>query len=813
MALFDRFRRRRQPSAAASGPALETLVAEALRRHQAGDLAAAESGYRAALALAPERAELNYLLGSALGQRGRLAEAAERLEAALAAQPDLVEAHAVLGNVRRAAADAAGAAAAWERALELDPACLPARRGLAHLRAERADRRGARELLRGLIEEGSASGDDHFLAGNLAMAEGEPARAVAHYREALAAGQSSGELHGNLGVALERSGDPQAALAAQRRAIELAPGLADAHYNAGLLEVRAGRLAQALPDFRSACERMPSFLAARRQHALVRIALGETEAGLEELERLRDEAPEGAEIWFDIASAQAGCGRLAAAEGALRAALERDPEHARAAAELGHVLARRGRIGEAVTAIEQALALDSTLVEAHNNLGGVRQMQADLDGAIACYQEALALAPGRLDVRSNLLACRNYHPDAARAEILSDLRAWRDAAAGPAAGGAGPLVGPDPDRRLRIGYLSPDLRTHSVAYFLAPLLEAHDAAAVETVAFSAVATPDATTARLRQIFAEWHDVTGLDDAQAAALVRERRIDVLVDLAGHTLGNRLGVMARRPAPVQATYLGYPASTGLEVIDYRLTDAVADPPGDDAEYAESLVRLPRPFLAYRPPRDAPPLPERAAVVPGEVTFVSFNELPKVSDPVVAAWAAILRRLPAARLLIKGSALADAGTARRLAGRFEAHGIARERLRLEGRTERLAEHLARYACAHIGLDTFPYNGATTTCEALWMGVPVVSLAGERHAGRVGASLLGALGLEALVAASSAAYVEAAVDLAGDPDRLVRLGRSLRERMMASALLDATSLAREVEAAYRAGWRRWCAGPGRVG
>jgi predicted O-linked N-acetylglucosamine transferase (SPINDLY family) len=260
----------------------------------------------------------------------------------------------------------------------------------------------------------------------------------------------------------------------------------------------------------------------------------------------------------------------------------------------------------------------------------------------------------------------------------------------------------------------------------------------------------------------------------------------------------------------TYLGYPASTGLAAIDYRLTDAVADPAGAEADYREALVRLPRPFLAYRPPGAAPPLPARAPIAPGEATFVSFNELLKVSDPVVEAWAAILERLPRARLLLKGSALADTGTAERFAARLAARGIARDRLRLEGRTPGVAEHLARYRDAHIGLDTFPYNGTTTTCEALWMGVPVVTLRGERHAGRVGASLLEAIGLGSLVAEDAAAYVEGAVALAEDPARLAELGATMRERLGASPHLDSESLARAIEDAYRDGWRRWCAARG---
>ncbi|MFI4976963.1 MAG: glycosyltransferase, partial [Caulobacterales bacterium] len=272
-------------------------------------------------------------------------------------------------------------------------------------------------------------------------------------------------------------------------------------------------------------------------------------------------------------------------------------------------------------------------------------------------------------------------------------------------------------------------------------------------------------------------------------------------------NRLTMFALKPAPVQATWLGYPNTTGLAAMDYRLVDAVTDPPGEaDAFATETLVRLEDGFLCYGPPPDAPepaPPPSRAS---GVVTFGSFNNPSKLGDATLDAWAKLLERLPAARLLLKGGAFSDEGARQWFHARFEQRGVAPERVQLKGYAAHTADHLALYADIDIGLDPFPYNGTTTTCEALWMGVPVVALLGDRHAARVSASLLTRVGLEELIATDAPAYVDIAARLAGDPARLAEIRRTLRPRMAASPLTDAPAFARKLERAYRQMWTRWC-------
>jgi predicted O-linked N-acetylglucosamine transferase (SPINDLY family) len=299
----------------------------------------------------------------------------------------------------------------------------------------------------------------------------------------------------------------------------------------------------------------------------------------------------------------------------------------------------------------------------------------------------------------------------------------------------------------------------------------------------------------------------MEPAQIAELVRSDAIDILVDLGGHTADDFLRVFARKPAPVQVTWLGYPNTTGLAAMDYRLTDALVDPAGTADEYhSEALVRLSGGFLCYLPPHHAPPVSPSPAAQFLAVTFGSFNTLQKITPEVVDAWTRILIAVPGSRLLLKRAPFRNSAVANRYRQMFQKAGIESDRVLLQDQTPSPADHLAQYSQIDVALDTFPYNGTTTTCEALWMGVPVICLAGNRHAGRVGASLLSRLGMADLIAGDFDDYVQVAVALANDPTRLAGLRTSLRSRMAASSLCDAAKFARSVEAAYRAMWQKWC-------
>ena len=468
----------------------------------------------------------------------------------------------------------------------------------------------------------------------------------------------------------------------------------------------------------------------------------------------------------------------------------------------------RGRPAEAEAAYRRAIELKPDYAEAHINLGNALKDQGRLAEAEAMYRRAIDLKPDFAKAHSALLLLLNYRPATDPSALYRAHREWRDRYARHLERPARPYDNTrDPERRLRVGYVSPDFRTHSVSFFFEPLLAAHDRAAVELFCYAEVKHPDDTTSRLKTLADYWRSTLGLTDDGVGDLGRADGMDVLVDLAGHTGDNRLLVFARKPAPVQVTWLGYPSTTGLSTIDCRLTDAIADPEeGSGACHSETLVRLPGGFLCYKAPEVAPevsPLPARTT---GFVTFGSFNNSSKVTPEVVAVWARIMRRIPGSHLLLKSRQFADATTRQRYVKLFVGYGIDAPRIRLLPNAPSLEKHLGTYSRVDIALDTFPYNGTTTTCEALWMGVPVITLRGDRHAGRVGASLLARVGLAELIAENEEAYVETAVSLAGDRGRLEALRTGLRARMSASPLCDPAGFARQVEAAYREMWKQWC-------
>jgi predicted O-linked N-acetylglucosamine transferase (SPINDLY family) len=433
--------------------------------------------------------------------------------------------------------------------------------------------------------------------------------------------------------------------------------------------------------------------------------------------------------------------------------------------------------------------------------------------SLAYYRSALAAAPkagaDEAAIGSNLLFALNAVPGIAAAAVFAEHRGWGERHAEPLKAKWRPHANvPEPERRLRVGYLSPDFRRHSVAYFIEPVLAAHDRRQVEVFCYASVLNRDEVTDRLQGLADRWRDVVGLGDGEAAETICADGVDILVDLAGHTGNSRLSVLARKPAPVQGTWLGYPNTSGMTAVDFRVTDSVADPEGQaDALHTERLVRLDGGFLCYKPPADAPAVGPLPAHENGFVRFASCNNLAKAAAPAIAAWARILARVPGSRLLLKSKPLVHDGARRLVAERFMAAGVGADRLDMLGWIVD-GTHLEVYRRVDVGLDTFPYNGTTTTCEALWMGVPVVTLAGDRHAGRVGASLLARVGLDDLVTRSGDDYVERAVALAGDLGALAALRWGLRGRVAASGLLDAARFARGLEEAYRRLWRQWCAG-----
>ncbi len=490
-------------------------------------------------------------------------------------------------------------------------------------------------------------------------------------------------------------------------------------------------------------------------------------------------------------------GALAEALAHYRAALAKKPDHALALRNYGGLLRGTGALDEACAVLTRALALAPDDAGAHTNLGLALSAQGEHARALSHLERAVALAPRELVYHDNLLMLMHYASDLSREAIFGAHQRY-----GAVARELSPLlpkrpVRPGP-RKLRIGYVSADFRRHSVAFFLEPLVAAHDRSRFQLYAYNNAHKSDEVTARLRQHFDQFREVAALSDAALCALIQRDEIDVLIDLSGHTQGNRLSVFAQKPAPLSLSYLGYPDTTGLGSIDFRVCDAWTDPePTADAFHSERLMRLASGFLRYQPPTPSPdpvPPPSSQGRTP---TFGSFNALAKISDQTLALWRDLLRETPEARLLIKQGFLSHELSRQSFEQRLVAHGIELARVELRGHVADLQGHLAAYGEVDVALDTFPYHGTTTTCDALYMGVPVVSLAGTAHVSRVGASLLSRAGLTELIAESPAAYVQKARDLLRDGVRRRELRSALRSRLAAAGLTEGDEVTRALEQA----------------
>lgn len=612
---------------------------------------------------------------------------------------------------------------------------------------------------------------------------------------------------GQQGVLMAESGRTREAEDLIRRALAVRPGDAGTWNNLGTILSRLGRAEEAWQAYSEALRLEPGNPRTLSNAGGALKALGRLDQAVAHYQRALAMEPDQAEILSNYGNVLLDLGRVDEAITAQQKALKDNPDYPPALNNLGVALKRRGRYLDALRALTRAVELAPGYGDALNNLGEVLKERGQAAEAITFYRRAMEAAPGEPTFAGNFLFTLNAVDDAPAEMVAREHLSWGERFADhltPAPAGRIHDAGHDPERVLRIGYVSADFRRHSVACFIEQVLRHHDRGQVHVTCYFSGNRPDAVTERLNSLADEWRDIGGMADEAAAKIVHEDGIDILADLAGHTDGNRLLLFALKPAPVLVTWLGYPNTTGLRAMDYRITDGWADPPGDgDDLYSEELVRLEGGFLCYAPPEDAP---EPAWTPPGEngrpFTFGSCNNLAKVTPQVIETWAEILRARPDACLLLKAKALGDEGTAKRIAGMFERHGIDGGRIRMRGWiTDK--SHLAVYDLIDVALDTFPYAGTTTTCEALWMGAPVVTLAGDRHAGRVGVSLINQAGLcgpaADFIAETRPSYVARAIALADDPGRLLALRREIRAEMAASPLMDGPAFSRRLETAYR--------------
>jgi protein O-GlcNAc transferase len=639
------------------------------------------------------------------------------------------------------------------------------------------------DLIRQSIALQPNDADAHLNLGNVLAATGHLDEAITAYKQAIVLRPGHSQASYNLGNALRASGQRHEAIAAYRQAIASRPGYPEAYNNLGNALTDMGQLDDAIAAYRQGIALRPDDAQA---HNNLGIALTD--------KRKHDQA---------IA--------------ACRKAIALNARSPKIHNNFGNALKNKGLLDEAVAAYRRAIALDSNEADAHNNLGSALKDAGQLDASIAAYRQAIAVQADHRQAHSNLIYALHFHAPYAASAIAEEHRLWNYRHAEPLQQMIRPLRNdPDPQRRLRVGYISPDFREHPVGGFLLPLLEQHDHSNFEVVCYADVRVPDRLTERFRGVADQWRSIVGMSDEPVAQLIRDDEIDILVDLTMHMANNRLLVFARKPAPVQVTWLAYPGTTGLEAMDYRLTDRYLDPlpvstgPGETSAevfYCEQSVRLPDCWFCYRPQDQTPDANELPALTSSHITFGCLNNFCKVTRETLKCWCGLLREVPGSRLLLH----ALEGSHRQgVKDLLADEGVNPGRLDFIGHLPVL-EYLRLYHQIDICLDPFPYSGGTTSCDSLWMGVPVVSLSGRTAVGRLTSTILHNIGLPELVADSQEQYFRIAKELSADLSRLSQLRSTLRERMRTSPLMDEPRFARNIESAYRDMWRRWCQSRGR--
>ena len=772
-------------------------------RQDQGAWQAAIGHYRQALALKPDYPEAHNNLGNVLLARGEYAGAIASYQDALRYRPNYPEAHNNLGTARQALGELDEAIACFNRALAYRANYAEALNNLGNALQAQHKPDEAIERYRQALALNPQFVKAWVNLGNVVQERGELDTAVECYGQALALNPELAEAHNNLGNALAAQHREEAAQASYRRAIEYRPDYAEAYFNLGNMHREGGDVPLAIEQYRQAIAIKPSYAQAHYNLGIALEARGEVDAAAQQYRYALDHKPDYTEAYNDFGRWLASQGRLDDAIYAYQQALKYNPEYVEAHNNWGIALQEKGLLDAAIERYRQALSIDPGYAISHNNLGRELSGQGKFSEAIQYFRRALELKSDFDAAHSNLLFHLNNDALPSPESYLLEARRFGDAVAKRAIPFTHSPAG-RPVSRLRIGFVSGDLRTHPVGYFLESVVAHLDPKQFELVAYVTKPGEDAVTARIKQHFAQWHTLLGMSDEAAARKIHDDGVHILIDLAGHTADNRTPVFAWKPAPVQVAWLGYFASTGVAAIDYILADWQVLPASEESHFVEKPWRLPDCYLCFTAPQDRIEVGALPMLSRGHVTFGCFNKLNKMNDAVVALWARVLHAVPESRLLLKAKELTDASAQRIARARFVCHGIAPERIITDDFSVRAA-YLADYNRIDIALDPFPYPGGTTTVEALWMGVPVLSRRGGRFLSHAGESLLKTAGLPEWLADDDDDYVAKAQAYAADVASLAELRVKLRAQLLASPLCDAPRFAANMGQALHGMWQQY--------
>jgi protein O-GlcNAc transferase len=744
----------------------EVQLDEMFAYYETAQLEKAESVCKQFLQKWPDYPEAIYYLGLTQLERNNVSAACTSLQRAVALAPDVAEMHFGLGNALYAQGKSKEAAASYRLAVSLDPEFAPA----------------------------------HTNLGRTLIALGQSKESAQSFEQAVSLEPDLGEAHAGLAQALLAQGQLLASLASSERAMQLMPESANLYFYYASALLGLGHLEEAILYLRRALEIQSDFPQALSSLGVALKQLGQ----LEEAEQCQRRAlalqPSFVEAYNNLGSVLLARESWSQAEEYCQQALALRPNYADAYTNIGIALRGQGRLSEAVESLERAIRLRPDFAAAYMNLGFVLRNCRRLQEAAENFQRAVTLQPRASASHSNLLMVLQYTSDLTMEQWRKTLQAFS----------ASLVDSPKfvhqkrlANRRLRIGYVSADFRIHSCSWFFGALLANHNRAGFEIFCYSNVFNPDTVTEQLQLEAEHWHNIVGLSVSAKAQLIYDHEIDILVDMSGHTAGNCLDVFACRPAPIQISWLGFPGSTGLIEMDYRLSDIWLTPDETPEYFSEKIWNLQRPVHCYAPLSNAPAVAPLPAKRNGYLTFGSFNNLTKLTDETIDLWAGVLRGVSRSRLALKDLSTKDTGVQKGILERFALHGISAERILFLEQQAWTIDHLASYGEIDIALDTYPYNGATTTMEALWMGVPVISLVGNRTSSRYGLSFLTGAGLSEFAVESPEAFVEAAQKLSNNLEDLTTLRAQLRKQIAQSPLCNGPDFARSVENAFTQMWK----------
>lgn len=663
----------------------------------------------------------------------------------------------------------------------------------------------AARCYRRVLDQQPNHGQAHHFLGILEQQRGNGDAAIDHLKRAVSAEPKSPLHHADLGFVRVALGQHAEAVEDFTAALRLNPDEPRALRGLGAALARLNRPAEAAKALRTALSVSPADPDTLTNLGNTLGALGQREAAIDQYRQALALAPSHAEAHSNLGLARANAGHIDDAIQHYRAALAQQPRHIAARYNLAVALNRQGFPAEAEANLEQVLAAAPGFVDALRLHGDIAIARGRTVEGIKSYERAVALQPRNANILSALIFYRNYLDAPGPQQNLIEAIHFSELV-----NHLAPTLHrsnvPNPERRLRVGMVSGYFRNHPVSRCLASVVGAIDPGQIELYAYATARGEDDMTRRLRQDFAVWREVSSLSDHDIASAIAKDQIDILIDLNGHSTAQRLAVFAQKPAPVAVTWLGYFASTGLKSIDYVLGNATVLPEDEEDQWVEKPWRLPASYLCFTPPAvdllpGAPP-----SFVNQHITFGSFNNLNKLSDRTLAIWAQILKHVPNSRLLLRAGQLSETDISAMTAARFAAEGIGPEQLLLEGAVSNYSAHLRNYQRVDVALDPYPYTGGATTLEALWMGVPVITLKGDRYVAHMGESLLRNLGRPDWIAASEDDYVTLAGALASDSSGLATIRSELRAQMEVSSLCDPTRLARDLETAVRQMWRLWC-------